>query len=147
VPQRTGQPLDVVLVSVEGVEVWLLPRWIDVVTAYNLDGIADRVTVVVPEREVGTVLESVPATLGVSSIGSVAGTPALLQIRESTPLPTWNVSAIGELLTRDQLALMLTDLGRAVSPFSVRSELLAELLDLLPPAAARQCVLAAMVIT
>ncbi|MEV6273407.1 hypothetical protein AB0L64_39995 [Kribbella sp. NPDC051936] len=144
-PQRTGLPMDVVVVGQEGVRAWLFPRRIDVPMGYNIEGIVDRATVVVPEREVGGVLEALPTAIGISTVGLIAGKGALLQIRAPAPLSIWNVSALGELLTRDQLALVLTDLGRAVSPFALRGELLAELLEMLPPAAARHCVLAAIV--
>lgn len=144
-PQRTGLPMDVVVVAQEGIRTWLFPRRIDVPMGYNVDGIVDRATVVVPEREVGGVLEILPAAFGVSTIGLIAGKGTLLRIREPAPLPIWNVSAVGEVLTRDQLALVLTDLGRPVSPFALRGQLLAELLETLPPAAARYCVLAAIV--
>ncbi|MEV0792613.1 hypothetical protein [Kribbella sp. NPDC050459] len=137
--------MDVVVVGQEGVRTWLFPRRIDVPLGYNVDGIVDQATVVIPEREVGGALGALPASFGVSTVGLIAGERVLLGIREPAALPVWNVRALGEVLTRDQLALVLADLGRAVSPFALRGELLAGLLEMLPPAVVRRRVLDAIV--
>jgi hypothetical protein len=60
-------------------------------------------------------------------------------------MPVSNGGALGELLTRDELADVLAGLGRRVSPFSMRPELLAEVLGLQPPEATRRRILQVLV--
>ncbi|MFI6833619.1 hypothetical protein ACIBG5_41350 [Kribbella sp. NPDC050241] len=142
---RVGQPLDVVVVVPDAVHVWLLPRRPSVLDDYCVRGIADQVSVVVPEGRLAEARAGLPETFGVATVGTVAGDPVLLEIRRPSPLPVTNVAALGELLTRDELADVLAGQGRRVSPFSVRSALLAEMLELLSPEEARRCILHALV--
>jgi len=144
-PMRVGQPLDVVVVVPDAVHVWVVPRRSDIAEDYCVRGIADRVTVVVPEREVPAIAAAVPQTYGVLAVGTVAGNPVMLEIRAAARLETSNAAALGELLGRDELAAGLARLGRRVSPFSIRSDLLSEVLDVLPPDLAREWILQTLI--
>lgn len=144
-PMGVGRPLDVVVVEPDTVHVWLLPRRSGVLDDYCVRGIADRLSVVVPEGRLAEMRAGVPETFGVATVGTVAGAPVLLEIRRPTQLAVTNVGALGALLTRDELADVVAGLGRRVSPFSVRSALLAEVLEHLSPEEARRRILRALV--
>jgi hypothetical protein len=140
-PPDTDEPLDVVVAEPTGVHVWVMPKRLEVLDDYRLDGVVDTASVVVPEGSLSAVRQVLPSTYGVLTVGTVAGTPTLLEIRRPSLLKASNAAALGELLSRDELAAGLLRMGRHVSPFSIRSELLAELLDLLPPERAREWIL------